>query len=71
MAGLTRICRWGIFRLTSPPGLEHILACNQSETFHQHSITGIYKEAGPPAGHVQVYEASVDDLLVHDLRPKH
>ncbi|KAK6840922.1 hypothetical protein PG987_001782 [Apiospora arundinis] len=40
---------YGIFRLTNPPGLPHILHCNETATFHQHSIDNLYtggREAG-------------------------
>lgn len=60
--------RWGIFRLTNPPGLPHILACKHNDTFHQHSIDNIYTDAGQPGGHV--IESKNLDYDVHDLRPK-
>lgn len=60
--------RWGIFRLTDPPGLPHVLHCNHTDTFHQHSIDNIYTDAGNPPGHV--YETSSLEFSVHDLRPK-
>ncbi|KAL2024866.1 hypothetical protein VTK56DRAFT_3565 [Thermocarpiscus australiensis] len=60
---------WGIFRLTNPPGLPHILACEKAETFHQHSIDNIYVEAGHPPGHV--YESRSLEFEVCDLRPGH
>ncbi|KAK3320337.1 hypothetical protein B0T19DRAFT_285862 [Cercophora scortea] len=59
---------YGIFRLTNPPGLPHILACKHSDTFHQHSIDNTYTDAGPPSGHV--YENSNMEFEVHDLRPR-
>lgn len=59
---------WGIFRLTDPPGLPHVLHCNHTDTFHQHSIDNIYTDAGNPPGHV--YETSSLEFSVHDLRPK-
>ncbi|KAK3939209.1 hypothetical protein QBC46DRAFT_388473 [Diplogelasinospora grovesii] len=58
---------WGIYRLTNPPGLPHILQCQQSETFHQHSIDDIYTDAVHPPGHV--YESKSLEFFVHDLRP--
>ncbi|KAK0712786.1 hypothetical protein B0T26DRAFT_649441 [Lasiosphaeria miniovina] len=58
---------WGIFRLTKPPGLPHILQCTHNDTFHQHSIDNIYTDAGHPGGHV--YESSNLDFELHDLRP--
>ncbi|CAF3588361.1 hypothetical protein SNK05_012866 [Fusarium graminearum] len=59
---------YGIFRLTHPPGLDHILNCNHQDTFHQHSIDNIYRGAGQPTGHV--YESDKLDFYVHDLRTK-
>ncbi|KLO93158.1 STAM-binding protein [Fusarium fujikuroi] len=59
---------YGIFRLTHPPGLDHILNCNHQDTFHQHSIDNIYRGAGQPKGHV--YESDKLDFYVHDLRTK-
>lgn len=65
---MTDSCRYGIFRLTRPPGLDHILNCTHSDTFHQHSIGNLYREAGKPEGHVHVHR----DLhfYVKDLRTK-
>lgn len=65
---LTRIFRYGIFRLTNPPGLEHILHCNHKDTFHQHSIDNLYREAEHPNGHV--YESDKMSFYVQDLRTK-
>ncbi|KAL1873595.1 hypothetical protein VTK73DRAFT_837 [Phialemonium thermophilum] len=59
---------WGIFRLTDPPGLPHILQCTRSETFHQHSIDNIYTDASNPPGHV--FESSSLEFYVEDLRPR-
>ncbi|ORY68262.1 uncharacterized protein BCR38DRAFT_422604 [Pseudomassariella vexata] len=58
---------YGIFRLTNPPGLPHILHCTQTATFHQHSIDNLYTGAEEPAGHV--YENDRLEFYVHDLRP--
>ncbi|KAK3385490.1 hypothetical protein B0H63DRAFT_494467 [Podospora didyma] len=60
---------WGIFRLTNPPGLPHILQCDHNDTFHQHSIDRIYTDASYPGGHV--FESGAMEFDVHDLRPKH
>jgi STAM-binding protein len=61
--------RWGIFRLTNPPGLPHILSCQRTETFHQHTIDDdLYVEAGHPQGHV--YESRTLEFEVCDLRPE-
>ncbi|KAL7799261.1 hypothetical protein V8C37DRAFT_154973 [Trichoderma ceciliae] len=58
----------GIFRLTHPPGLDHVLNCSRTETFHQHSIDNLYREANHPHGHV--YESDKMPLQVVDLRMK-
>ncbi|KAJ4287114.1 hypothetical protein N0V88_007736 [Collariella sp. IMI 366227] len=58
---------FGIFRLTNPPGLPHILSCQRSETFHQHTVDNLYVEAGHPQGHV--YESKTLEFDVCDLRP--
>lgn len=42
---------WGIFRLTDPPGLNHVLNCTQKGLFHPHSETNLYTDALRP-GHV-------------------
>ncbi|AEO68234.1 dc123f32-79b5-44c4-a4a6-c786489bb128 [Thermothielavioides terrestris] len=60
---------WGIFRLTNPPGLPHILSCQRTETFHSHSVDNLYVEAGHPQGHV--YESKTLEFEVCDLRPGH
>ncbi|KAK1992563.1 Mov34/MPN/PAD-1 family protein [Colletotrichum falcatum] len=59
---------YGIFRLTNPPGLTHILQCTKSETFHQHSIDNLYTKAQNPPGHV--YHSDKLDFYVKDLRPE-
>ncbi|KAJ9145419.1 AMSH-like protease sst2 [Pleurostoma richardsiae] len=59
---------WGIFRLTDPPGLPHILQCERTETFHQHFIDDLYTDAVRPQGHV--YESHKLDFKIKDLRPK-
>ncbi|KAI1274927.1 hypothetical protein F5Y07DRAFT_193247 [Xylaria sp. FL0933] len=58
---------YGIFRLTNPPGLSHILNCTQSSTFHAHSIDNLYTAAEHPPGHV--YEHDNLDFYVQDIRP--
>ncbi|KAI0509510.1 hypothetical protein F5B22DRAFT_616573 [Xylaria bambusicola] len=58
---------YGIFRLTNPPGLSHILNCTQSSTFHPHSIDNLYTAAEHPPGHV--YEHDSLDFYVQDIRP--
>ncbi|KAH6686742.1 Mov34/MPN/PAD-1 family protein [Plectosphaerella plurivora] len=59
---------YGIFRLTNPPGLPYILNCNQTATFHTHSIDNIYTKAVNPPGHV--FTRDDLDFYLHDLRPK-
>ncbi|KAI1738404.1 hypothetical protein F4680DRAFT_426046 [Xylaria scruposa] len=58
---------YGIFRLTNPPGLPHILSCTQSSTFHAHSVDNLYTGAEHPPGHV--YEHNNLDFFVQDIRP--
>ncbi|KAJ3567880.1 hypothetical protein NPX13_g6615 [Xylaria arbuscula] len=58
---------YGIFRLTNPPGLSHILNCTQSSTFHPHSVDNLYTAAEHPPGHV--YEHDSLDFYVKDIRP--
>ncbi|KAI0194463.1 Mov34/MPN/PAD-1 family protein [Xylaria flabelliformis] len=58
---------YGIFRLTNPPGLPHILGCTQSSTFHAHSVDNLYTGAEHPPGHV--YEHNNLDFYVQDIRP--
>ncbi|KAM0327022.1 hypothetical protein ACHAQA_006145 [Verticillium albo-atrum] len=59
----------GIFRLTNPPGLPHILNCTQTPMFHPHHIDNIYTKASNPPGHV--FQSDKLDWYVKDLRPKH
>lgn len=58
--------RYGVFRLTDPPGMQAISACRQSGVFHPHAETNIYTDALKP-GHV--IEAKGLDFEVVDLRP--
>ncbi|KAI0123746.1 Mov34/MPN/PAD-1 family protein [Xylariales sp. AK1849] len=59
---------YGIFRLTNPPGLPHILHCTQTTTFHPHSIDNLYTGAEKPSGG-HVFESKDLEYYVHDLRP--
>lgn len=59
---------YGVFRLTHPPGLDHILDCKHHDTFHQHSIGNIYRDTEHPHGHV--YDSDKLPFYVHDLRTK-
>jgi STAM-binding protein len=56
---------WGIFRLTDPPGLRHILDCKQTGIFHPHSESNLYTDALRP-GHVM--EAPGMKFEVVDMR---
>lgn len=56
---------WGIFRLTDPPGLQHVLNCQQRSLFHPHSENNLYTDASRP-GHV--VEAQGLQFEVVDLR---
>ncbi|KAI0401876.1 hypothetical protein F4802DRAFT_393639 [Xylaria palmicola] len=58
---------YGIFRLTNPPGLPHILSCTQASTFHSHSVDNLYTGAKHPPGHV--YEHENLNFYVQDIRP--
>ncbi|EMR67961.1 putative endosome-associated ubiquitin isopeptidase protein [Eutypa lata UCREL1] len=58
---------YGIFRLTNPPGLPHILQCTQQATFHQHAVDNLYTGAENPPGHV--HESRKLSFEVQDLRP--
>lgn len=60
------ISRYGIFRLTNPPGLDYILNCTQSATFHQHHIDNLYTDARNPPGHV--YHSNQLPFRTKDLR---
>lgn len=58
---------WGVFRLTDPPGLKSVLACNQSGLFHPHAEFNIYTDALRP-GHV--FEAKGLAFETVDLRSR-
>jgi STAM-binding protein len=59
--------RWGIFRLTDPPGMKSVLNCRQTGLFHPHAESNMYTDALRP-GHV--FEADGLHFEVVDLRPK-
>ena len=67
MRNLHEKSRWGIFRLTDPPGLKSILNCHEQGLFHPHAETHIYTDARRP-GHV--FEAKGLQFEVADLRPR-
>jgi hypothetical protein len=58
--------RWGVYRLTDPPGMKAILACHKPGIFHPHEEGNIYTDAMRP-GHV--CEARGMKFEVVDLRP--
>ena len=43
---------WGIFRLTDPPGLPHVLECRKPGVFHTHEEERLYTDADGRVGHV-------------------
>lgn len=57
--------RWGVFRLTDPPGKQAVAKCRNTGLFHPHSEQNIYTDAMKP-GHV--FEADGMDFSVRDLR---
>ncbi|KAK6070712.1 endosome-associated ubiquitin isopeptidase [Seiridium cupressi] len=59
---------YGIFRLTNPPGLPHVLQCTQTTTFHPHSVDNLYTTAGKKAGG-HVFETDNLEYNICDLRP--
>ena len=54
---------FGIFRLTDPPGLQAILACDARDAFHPHPDLPIYTDADK--GHVSLCELPLE---IVDLR---
>ena len=61
-----RWCRWGVFRLTDPPGVKTIMTCTQKALFHQHpGADGLYTDAMRP-GHVVVVKEMEFEVI--DLR---
>lgn len=60
------LTRWGVFRLTDPPGLKAILDCSQPGIFHPHAEANMYTDASRP-GHV--CELAGLDFELVDLRP--
>ncbi|KAF7301034.1 MPN domain-containing protein [Mycena indigotica] len=56
--------RFGIFRLTDPPGLKTVLQCTEKQAFHPHPDLPIYTDADK--GHVQMRESA--PLEIVDLR---
>jgi hypothetical protein len=60
------LIRWGVFRLTDPPGMQSVLNCRQTGLFHPHSEPDVYTDALRP-GHV--FEAKGLEFEVVDQRP--
>jgi STAM-binding protein len=58
--------RWGVFRLTDPPGMQCVRACTKPGIFHPHEESNIYTDALRP-GHV--FEAEGLEFTIVDLRP--
>ncbi|ETS73484.1 hypothetical protein PFICI_14430 [Pestalotiopsis fici W106-1] len=59
---------YGIFRLTNPPGLGHVLDCTLTSTFHPHSVDNLYTSAGTSSGG-HVLEHDNLEYQIRDLRP--
>jgi len=58
--------RWGVFRLTDPPGVKTIMTCTQKSLFHPHQAGGqLYTDAMRP-GHVVVVNEMEFEVI--DLR---
>jgi STAM-binding protein len=66
-AASANLNRWGVFRLTDPPGMQSVLKCQQTGLFHPHAESDIYTDALRP-GHV--FEAKGLEFEVVDLRPQ-
>lgn len=59
--------RYGVFRLTDPPGMQNVLNCTNPGLFHPHPEHDTYTDALKP-GHV--YETQGLDFKTVDLRPE-
>lgn len=59
---------WGVFRLTDPPGLQHVLRCEKTGLFHPHDEGRLYTDANGGAGRGHVVEAKGLEFRVVDLR---
>ncbi|KAJ3374316.1 hypothetical protein GGF31_007836 [Allomyces arbusculus] len=65
--------RYGVFRLTHPPGLEFLLKCPEKNTFHPHPdhiplYTNADARIAPGAGHVVLVDSTQGRIKVVDLR---
>ena len=61
---------WGVFRLTDPPGLPHVLKCERKGLFHPHEEERLYTDADGKGGRGHVVEAEGLEWRVVDLRRK-
>ena len=61
---------WGVFRLTDPPGLQHVLKCERKGLFHPHDEERLYTDADGGVGKGHVVEAKGLEFRVVDLRGK-
>lgn len=61
---------WGIFRLTDPPGLQHVLKCDKQGLFHLHDEVRLYTDADGGRGKGHVVVAKGLEFSVVDLRGK-
>ncbi|KAF7191478.1 AMSH-like protease sst2 [Pseudocercospora fuligena] len=59
---------WGIFRLTDPPGLPHVLECRKPGTFHLHEEGNLYTDALTTGRQGHVVEGPGLGFEVVDLR---
>ena len=59
---------WGIFRLTDPPGLPHVLECRKPGTFHLHEEGNLYTDALTSGRQGHVVEGPGLTFEVVDLR---
>ena len=61
---------WGVFRLTDPPGLQHVLRCEKTGLFHPHDEGRLYTDADGGVGKGHVVEAKGLEFRTVDLRVK-
>lgn len=58
---------WGVFRLTDPPGVGVVRACEKPGIFHPHEEGRLFTDALGRPGHVVEYEELRFEVV--DLRP--
>ncbi|GAA6038332.1 hypothetical protein JCM8097_003948 [Rhodosporidiobolus ruineniae] len=56
----------GVFRMTDPPGLQTVMRCTASGTFHEHPDVPIYTDVDQSWGHCKVREEATFECV--DLR---